>query len=383
MKASYWLALACAVSVAACSTIAGKSPDEMARYATQRAFTTDNQFNFAGTVTVSQASPEMAATSGGMDEWMKFWLEHTSIPFTGAVDAPRKVFEITPELRYEAPNALLSVKVPMYGDLNEVSLWVDPAAVTPFIKIASPEIGHRIEGKSVLFKLPESMRQSLALDAILTAWPKATDRAEAGLDRNAFALLPMDQDGQKVGATYRVALSLEGEALKKYSNDFYTYLAEEVEAIGEKQPEAGVSAEQYQTTASFIREWGNLQGTVDDDEVGDALGTAADQMKMRSEMYLGGNGRILAWRQAVEMPMPDESGGNISATMWVTTSNFGKPVFHVKPEASRTVEVTDLLGSGYGGNTEGADHASLPEGWQKLVEENPNIMVDVTTPYSE
>lgn len=375
------------LALSACTTLDGKSPDEMVRYAVKRSLSTDNRFNFEGTATFRYeqtassdvADHEQSQQVKALDEWFQFWMAHASVPFTGAVDLPAKTVEVIPEIRYEAKNALLTVKFPLRANLDELSLVIDPAAVEPFVKISSSEIGERISGKSVRLQMPDEMRQKIPVNTVLQAWPQAIDRAYADIDKQAYTLLSMDNNGKKIGARYRVALDLQGQALMRYSKDFYDKLAEEVAAAGAKNPEADISPEQYQKAAEFIREIGQLlngfaMGEDASDEVADtAFAAILDEMNVHYEMYLGGNGRLLAMRQEMSVPLPIFADRHIRSKIWVEFNHFGKPVFRFHPTAADTVDVSNLIGIVPDSTPE---QEALPESLQKLAD-NPHITVEV------
>ena len=60
-------------------------------------------------------------------------LNSFSIRMTGAIDLPAARMEAIPQLRYEAPNALAYIQMPMQMDFKNGVFLVEPSAISPYI----------------------------------------------------------------------------------------------------------------------------------------------------------------------------------------------------------------------------------------------------------
>lgn len=396
---------ASALVLGACSSIGNKSADEMVRYAVQHNLTRDNQYNFEGKMFVQEvdlptaqaasaasvddtvaatataaeaevgaateaavaatdaaaaedanamaaaAAPAMPADKAtGYAQWMGHWLRSVSMPYTGAVDIPAGKFELVPELRYDTRNALVSVKLPMQVNINDLSLLVDPAAVAPFVDMYAATDNRSMKplgDKLVRISMPGKWRQHIPMQSILAAVPKAMDDGYAALDKQAYQKLDMDEEGRKVGARYRVGLI----TTLKQNNHMASVMAESLRSqlaeAAKSNPQAGISAEDYANTIEalgwLVKLYANPEALTGDAEMEKLLG----DMKTHTDFYLDGRGRIVAMRQNMAFPPLMSAlvgdGKNHNAIMWWRLHYTAKPTFGLQPTAQNTQDLSQLF----------------------------------------
>ncbi len=305
------------------------------------------------------ASPLTLETEAEHAQWMRHWMRSISVPYTGAVDLPAGKIEMIPELRYDTRNAMASMKFPVQININDLSLLADPAAVAPFVDMfASGSSMQPLGDKLVRVGLPEEWRKHIPMQSILAAIPKAIDDGYAALDKQAYQKLDMDEDGRKVGARYRVGLNTTLQQSNQLTAAMMESLRSQLAETAKNNPQAGISAEDYEYTieaiAWFAKLYANPGSLGGDAEMEQILGA----MKTHTDFYLDGRGRIVAMRQNMTFPpllsvlMGSEK--NYQVISWWRLNYTGKPTFTLQSTPQNTQDLTQIFP--YLGTLMGVEH---------------------------
>ena len=305
------------------------------------------------------ASPLTLETEAEYAQWMRHWMRSISVPYTGAVDLPAGKIEMIPELRYDTRNAMASMKFPVQININDLSLLADPAAVAPFVDMfASGSSMQPLGDKLVRVGLPEEWRKHIPMQSILAAIPKAIDDGYAALDKQAYQQLDMDEDGRKVGARYRVGLNTTLQQSNQLTAAMMESLRSQLAETAKNNPQAGISAEDYEYTieaiAWFAKLYANPGSLGGDTEMEQILGA----MKTHTDFYLDGRGRIVAMRQNMTFPpllsvlMGSEK--NYQVISWWRLNYTGKPTFTLQSTPQNTQDLTQIFP--YLGTLMGVEH---------------------------
>ena len=305
------------------------------------------------------ASPLTLETEAEYAQWMRHWMRSISVPYTGAVDLPAGKIEMIPELRYDTRNAMASMKFPVQININDLSLLADPAAVAPFVDMfASGSSMQPLGDKLVRVGLPEEWRKHIPMQSILAAIPKAIDDGYAALDKQAYQKLDMDEDGRKVGARYRVGLNTTLQQSNQLTAAMMESLRSQLAETAKNNPQAGISAEDYEYTieaiAWFAKLYANPGSLGGDAEMEQILGA----MKTHTDFYLDGRGRIVAMRQNMTFPpllsvlMGSEK--NYQVISWWRLNYTGKPTFTLHATPQNTQNLTQIFP--YLGTLMGVEH---------------------------
>ena len=305
------------------------------------------------------ASPLTLETEAEYAQWMRHWMRSISVPYTGAVDLPAGKIEMIPELRYDTRNAMASMKFPVQININDLSLLADPAAVAPFVDMfASGSSMQPLGDKLVRVGLPEEWRKHIPMQSILAAIPKAIDDGYAALDKQAYQKLDMDEDGRKVGARYRVGLNTTLQQSNQLTAAMMESLRSQLAETAKNNPQAGISAEDYEYTieaiAWFAKLYANPGSLGGDAEMEQILGA----MKTHTDFYLDGRGRIVAMRQNMTFPpllsvlMGSEK--NYQVISWWRLNYTGKPTFTLQSTPQNTQDLTQIFP--YLGTLMGVEH---------------------------
>ena len=305
------------------------------------------------------ASPLTLETEAEHAQWMRHWMRSISVPYTGAVDLPAGKIEMIPELRYDTRNAMASMKFPVQININDLSLLADPAAVAPFVDMfASGSSMQPLGDKLVRVGLPEEWRKHIPMQSILAAIPKAIDDGYAALDKQAYQKLDMDEDGRKVGARYRVGLNTTLQQSNQLTAAMMESLRSQLAETAKNNPQAGISAEDYENTieaiAWFAKLYANPGSLGGDAEMEQILGA----MKTHTDFYLDGRGRIVAMRQNMTFPpllsvlMGSEK--NYQVISWWRLNYTGKPTFTLQSTPQNTQDLTQIFP--YLGTLMGVEH---------------------------
>ena len=310
--------------------------------------------------TVAETEPVVSAEKKTeYSQWMRHWMRSISVPYTGAVDLPAGKIEMIPELRYDTRNAMASMKFPVQININDLSLLADPAAVAPFVDMfASGSSMQPLGDKLVRVGLPEEWRKHIPMQSILAAIPKAIDDGYAALDKQAYQKLDMDEDGRKVGARYRVGLNTTLQQSNQLTAAMMESLRSQLAETAKNNPQAGISAEDYEYTieaiAWFAKLYANPGSLGGDAEMEQILGA----MKTHTDFYLDGRGRIVAMRQNMTFPpllsvlMGSEK--NYQVISWWRLNYTGKPTFTLQSTPQNTQDLTQIFP--YLGTLMGVEH---------------------------
>lgn len=323
---------ALAVLLSACANLDDKSPDELLRYSFERNLTKDTQYNFDGKIsfdagggvecgdantTCSEVMPvscDDAAFSGSRQEsedpsisagcedaasgetlekqarkqrLLLKLSESISVPYTGAVDWHQGKMEVIPELRYEAKNVLLSVKMPVQVNLMDLSLVVDLPD-----NLIEQFMDKQRNGRLLTMQLPESMRKQIDMPLLMKALPGAVMQGYASVDKTAFQRLEMDEAGKQIGARYRVRMTLDEAQSNRLVESVIKSLQSEIQAAANTPANAQRSEEEINKIRSTAALFDGVAATYAEIKAkGDEIITLTD---VQYDAYIDGRGRLLA-----------------------------------------------------------------------------------------
>lgn len=337
--------LAATLMLGACTTLPTEQPDQMLRQAMKRQFTHDNQYRFDGEMRF--VLPETGEAKD--DKWIKYLMGAVSLPLNGAVDLPAGKIEMTPELRYQHPNALVSVKLPMLLDMKQAALYADTRAITTLSDVfvdeknttPIPKVGNKI----VMLSLPEEKRKQLPLKTLAKALPEAFDQSYAVLPKDRFQLREMDEYGKQSGAAYRIGYRADGNDSMKMGQAFADSLSQQLEQQG---GEEGISPENYKNTIELIKKFGQfyqnpttLLPNVPAEEQEKAQ-KAMRETEMDDNVYLDRRGRVVGRKMTVSSVIDDDTNQKLDVTL-VSRFQYGKPQFTLHPNETNTLNINCVI----------------------------------------
>lgn len=393
---------ACTLALAACG-ISG-SPDSLIRTSVQRQFKQDSRYNFDSKITAELVTiPNSASEPKSSDEVSKSLDEHCdkndneckeydaewqksekqktasyahllqhqlnsfSIRMTGAIDLPAARMEAIPQLRYEAPNALAYIQMPMQMDFKNGVFLVEPSAISPYIDTFNLRINDKpklVKDNVIRIQIPPKtwahIKTRFPLKSIAVAAPKAIDEALASIDKQAFKRLEMDEKGKAIGAAYRISLTLDYEAETKVSRVFLTALRRELTQLAKTQPQAGLTEKDYDLALKLLDTYIKLNNSlhlktadsVDTSEVADFIKTNMAGYLSSGEWYLDRNGRLLAQLTQVSLPKSfstylsnnfnEFDNKTLRFNAWYRL-DYSQPRFMLDANSPRTVDLSEYF----------------------------------------
>ena len=390
---------ACTLALAACG-ISG-SPDSLIRTSAQRQFKQDSRYNFDSKITAELiASPASAAEpqssnkeSENLDEycdkndneckeyyaeWQKYdkrrdaskahLLQHHlnsfSMRMTGAIDLPAARIEAIPQLRYETPNALAYIQMPMQIDLKNGTFLTDPSAISPYIDAFNlrandqPKLlNDKIVRVQISPKTWAHIKTRFPLKSLAIAAPKAIDEALASIDKQAFKRLEMDEKGKAIGAVHRIGLTLDYETETKLTRTFFVALRRELAQLAKTQPQAGLTEKDYDLTLKLLDTYlkqadlinPETANSTDASELGNFIKATMAGYLNSGEWYLDRKGRLLAQMTQVRLPKLVDAylshnldNKTIRLNTWYQL-DYSQPRFMLDANSPRTVDLSEYL----------------------------------------
>lgn len=390
---------ACTLALAACG-ISG-SPDSLIRTSAQRQFKQDSRYNFDSKITAELiASPASAAEpqssnkeSENLDEycdkndneckeyyaeWQKYdkrrdaskahLLQHHlnsfSMRMTGAIDLPAARIEAIPQLRYETPNALAYIQMPMQIDLKNGTFLTDPSAISPYIDAFNlrandqPKLlNDKIVRVQISPKTWAHIKTRFPLKSLAIAAPKAIDEALASIDKQAFKRLEMDEKGKAIGAVHRIGLTLDYETETKLTRTFFVALRRELAQLAKTQPQAGLTEKDYDLTLKLLDTYlkqadlinPETANSTDASELGNFIKATMAGYLNSGEWYLDRKGRLLAQMIQVRLPKLVDAylshnldNKTIRLNTWYQL-DYSQPRFMLDANSPRTVDLSEYL----------------------------------------
>ena len=390
---------ACTLALAACG-ISG-SPDSSLRTSAQRQFKQDSRYNFDSKITAELiASPASAAEpqssnkeSENLDEycdkndneckeyyaeWQKYdkrrdashahlfqhHLNSFSMRMTGAIDLPAARMEAIPQLRYETPNALAYIQIPMQIDLKNGTFLTDPSAISPYIdafNLRANDQPKLLNDKIVRVQIPQKtwahIKTRFPLKSLAIAAPKAIDEALASIDKQAFKRLEMDEKGKAIGAAHRIGLALDYETETKLIRTFFVALRRELAQLAKTQPQAGLTEKDYDLTLKLLDTY-IKQADLTNPETANSTDTSELESFIKATMagylnsgewYLDRKGRLLAQMTQVRLPKLVDAylshnldNKTIRLNTWYQL-DYSQPRFMLDANSPRTVDLSEYL----------------------------------------
>lgn len=390
---------ACTLALAACG-ISG-SPDSLIRTSAQRQFKQDSRYNFDSKITAELiASPASAAEpqssnkeSKNLDEycdknnneckeydaeWQKsekqktasyaHLLQHQlnsfSIRMTGAIDLPAARMETIPQLRYEAPNALAYIQMPMQMDFKNGVFLVEPSAISPYIDTFNLRINDKpklVKDNVIRIQIPPKtwahIKTRFPLKSLAIAAPKAIDEALASIDKQAFKRLEMDEKGKAIGAAHRIGLALDYETETKLIRTFFVALRRELAQLAKTQPQAGLTEKDYDLTLKLLDTY-IKQADLTNPETANSTDTSELESFIKATMagylnsgewYLDRKGRLLAQMTQVRLPKLVDAylshnlnNKTIRLNTWYQL-DYSQPRFTLDANSPRTVDLSEYF----------------------------------------
>ena len=390
---------ACTLALAACG-ISG-SPDSLIRTSAQRQFKQDSRYNFDSKITAELiASPASAAEpqssnkeSENLDEycdkndneckeyyaeWQKYdkrrdashahlfqhHLNSFSMRMTGAIDLPAARMEAIPQLRYETPNALAYIQIPMQIDLKNGTFLTDPSAISPYIDAFNlrandqPKLlNDKIVRVQISPKTWAHIKTRFPLKSLAIAAPKAIDEALASIDKQAFKRLEMDEKGKAIGAVHRIGLTLDYETETKLTRTFFVALRRELAQLAKTQPQAGLTEKDYDLTLKLLDTYlkqadlinPETANSTDASELGNFIKATMAGYLNSGEWYLDRKGRLLAQMIQVRLPKLVDAylshnldNKTIRLNTWYQL-DYSQPRFMLDANSPRTVDLSEYL----------------------------------------
>lgn len=406
---------ACGLILGGCANLDNKTPLEMMRHANKNFWEQDNRFNFDGEirgriVSTAPVSAEQTALNQkelnavyqtcldgdhkpetcqslksdldkSIPDWADYLSRHSTLAFSGAVDLPAGKLELVPQYRYENRTSILAAKVPMLLSLKETALYLDGSAAAPFASWFGPSVvkSADLDSKLIRFKLDKELTDTIPIHSLAAALPKAIDETYAQMDPGIFSREPMDAEGRKLGAQYRIRMDLKNGTSSRFTRLLIKNLSQELQALKSKNLDPNISSKTYDAFALILDMLNDHNDTefawLDETMLQKILAALPDvrdpetQTRIEaarvlvanekakesniwdakvtgwSDTYLSGSGRILGTIQEATSPLDEDSHQNLVISLRATTSNFGHPVFSVNPGADNVMDYKQLYGN--------------------------------------
>ncbi|MGM8061202.1 hypothetical protein [Vogesella indigofera] len=263
-----------------------------------------------------------------------------SLELRGAVDMSKSRVEMTPTFRFSRPNAETWLRLPMLAELNTLTLWVDASV----LDLAFPVLRGEHKGKYVMFQAPQDKVKKLPIDAVLAELPQVAKNIYAAVDSKAYTFQPLDEAARKVGASYRIRLTLDPLAEAKMSKQAVQELLQLARRhAGEHQKEV----EEFATA------------------VGPLLDASQEELQTSSQtdLLVSRSGKLLGISELREFSVPKEKELAVTVASTVRLSNHEQPVFSMQPTANNVVSFTELQPPSWlGGKRSSDDEEEAVEG---------------------
>ena len=327
------LAGAVALALSACGSLNAvpEKPADLYRYAMQRQFKQDTQYNLSGKATFALYETEQSRQKRherieSNVKWEADWaathdkkplsaaeqneirqksqkeraridkiaytlFNAVSVHYTGAVDLPRGKIELVPELHYETRNALGSLKVPMQLDIKAQAAYADLGAFEPSLPLADSALS--ADKPIVRFRLPKQWQNKIPFADVWHALPKAVDESTKALGDDAFTTLPLNDTARKIGARHRIALHSNSKQSVESTKVLFQSLQQQLREQG-KPSNTNISQADYD---KFIASLDAISSAVQ----GMTTAIADKQPPVEYEFYYDGKGRLLAYSATMQL----------------------------------------------------------------------------------
>ena len=315
------LPLAALLLTGCASPLAGK-PADLATRQVLRDNLQHASYNFSGELgftslhgsSADDAKPQLSYTINQI-------ARSTKVAINGALDQSSKRMELIPSFRFERRNLQASLSLPLELNLQDFSLLVDPSAFDLFV----PEL-YSEQTRFVRFRLPSDIAAKIPLDAMFKALPGLVDEGYGTVDKQVFALEPLDATARQLGASYQLRIAMnplqESQVVVHIVDGLVKVIQQEAERQG--RPEDG---KQAASASQLIRSLTQR--------------SAADMQASRtvSHLYANRQGQLLGMNQEITLDTPQLRG---LAYVHMRYSNHGKPVFAYQPAAADIVDYDKL-----------------------------------------
>ena len=283
---------------------------------------------------------------------------------TGAIDLPAARIEAIPQLRYETPNALAYIQMPMQIDLKNGTFLTDPSAISPYIDAFNlrandqPKLlNDKIVRVQISPKTWAHIKTRFPLKSLAIAAPKAIDEALASIDKQAFKRLEMDEKGKAIGAVHRIGLTLDYETETKLTRTFFVALRRELAQLAKTQPQAGLTEKDYDLTLKLLDTYlkqadlinPETANSTDASELGNFIKATMAGYLNSGEWYLDRKGRLLAQMTQVRLPKLVDAylshnldNKTIRLNTWYQL-DYSQPRFMLDANSPRTVDLSEYL----------------------------------------
>ncbi|AUX60413.1 hypothetical protein JF634_04600 [Simonsiella muelleri] len=291
-------------------------------------------------------------------------LNSFSIRMTGAIDLPAARMEAIPQLRYEAPNALAYIQMPMQMDFKNGVFLVEPSAISPYIDTFNLRINDKpklVKDNVIRIQIPPKtwahIKTRFPLKSIAVAAPKAIDEALASIDKQAFKRLEMDEKGKAIGAVHRIGLALDYETETKLIRTFFVALRRELAQLAKTQPQAGLTEKDYDLTLKLLDTY-IKQADLTNPETANSTDTSELESFIKATMagylnsgewYLDRKGRLLAQMTQVRLPKLVDAylshnlnNKTIRLNTWYQL-DYSQPRFTLDANSPRTVDLSEYF----------------------------------------
>ncbi len=251
-------------------------------------------------------------------------LDGATIRVKGAVDLPAAMFEMYSEFDYQNKHERLTVGLPLLWDVNQATLTLDPPTSARAI------LGAIVEDKALRERLRrEPIRADfnewfgkLPMKTAMKSLLLSSSDAYAALPPEAFQQLPANDLSKRLGADYRISVSIGGSNSTTYMQAFRKAWLDKFDELAKSEPEAGVDEAGYDKVRMFI-------GMMDNEEVSEALTEQQKLLADSYEFYLDKRARTLGMRVLIQ-PVSVVQGKVLSLESEVFYRDFGHPSFTLK-----------------------------------------------------
>ncbi len=381
-----------ALGLSACSSLDGKTPQEMMQISMARSLKQDYSYDFSGEgrvylskqadgvapeaaalmreraaaqeVAQAAAGDSVANQTDGVDNLdadmmaalfgegrmggemadtvqqypgLAQYIANGRLNYSGAVDLRAQLMEFVPELVLNGRNERLSVKAPLLFDGKDLSVTADLPDSLPMILnfFVDPPMRERLLREPIRIALSEKDKQGIPVRHVVHAAVYAAYKAYGALPQQAFKPKEMDSFGKQAGGRYRLELVMDKDISKAYYDAGLREFLAKLDELEQASPEAGATPEGYEKVRKVSREMMESVTAMDASEI---YGSP-----LFSSFYLDRKGRLVGLRQYMQFDGSKGQALNIDSNLKLF--NFGKPTFTFKPQQAKTIAFTDLMAS--------------------------------------
>lgn len=281
-----------------------------------------------------------------MQQIIKAYGERYRFNYQGVVDLKNKQLEFTPEFRYEARNMAGFVRAPMLADFADAKLYVDLAALSPWVVSLDSEGKYtRFDLKSYQDKVNINQLFELIRDTALANYQLA--------EVSAFKEAALTQQNRVAGATRKISYSMP---LSHYMANLATYAMMNKSRFEQVMPkskaaESKTEVPSEQTSLAAPVDAASVKAKIKQDPTAyqDILNKIEEKVNPSStwsqDTWLDAKGRVVQSTWHVDL-LGKETGRyrvKVSVNNQIAFSNYGSASIGYRPKPDNWIDLKSSM----------------------------------------